>query len=431
MIFSAPLLLLAVIVLAGFLIGRAVHKDPRRLMAFSAAGAIGIFVVLAMLLTQRSSHSTVQERVGHYPAAVTAEEPSPHRPTWLTPEAKVPAQEHAWQASDLVPFKADLYPSKVSSLRAIIRRELPKSLARILPANETLGKVWVSVQSDSELEADAISAVGGALSEANISLSSISMLPPDRAASPFRAGVNEIHIGVEVLQPATTQPAAAPDGEPADGVLQVTLQGENGTVTHTASFTHAPWCEDFHRWQQTQQAGSSPRTWILATSEALSPTVEEARQQARAQAGSKLAARVLQYIPTLPDSGNTRMFNRLSHRTGWVKATADQWVNNGTLKTRSFDQQFNRPYGTLWRSALLIEAPERELKAMAQMYVEHARSQSQSWAKLAISAVALLGVILLVYLFLNAATKGYYVWSVRIGTVVLAAVGVSCILLLA
>jgi hypothetical protein len=50
------------------------------------------------------------------------------------------------------------------------------------------------------------------------------------------------------------------------------------------------------------------------------------------------------------------------------------------------------------------------------------RTVRVTWAKMLGSIAGLLALIVVVYLFLNAATKGYYAWSLRIAGVVLAGV---------
>ncbi|MHC4567597.1 MAG: hypothetical protein ACYTE3_17770, partial [Planctomycetota bacterium] len=50
-----------------------------------------------------------------------------------------------------------------------------------------------------------------------------------------------------------------------------------------------------------------------------------------------------------------------------------------------------------------------------------ARTHRLNWARMIGSVAGLLALITVAYVFLNAATKGYYTWSLRIAGVVLAA----------
>ena len=57
-----------------------------------------------------------------------------------------------------------------------------------------------------------------------------------------------------------------------------------------------------------------------------------------------------------------------------------------------------------------------------------ARARKMTWARMLLSIVGLLVLISLVYAFLNAATKGYYVWSLRIAGIVLALIAIIFLL---
>jgi len=57
-----------------------------------------------------------------------------------------------------------------------------------------------------------------------------------------------------------------------------------------------------------------------------------------------------------------------------------------------------------------------------------AQAMRSSWARMFLSVLGLLVLITVVYAFLNAATKGYYTWSLRLAGAVLAAVVVVLLL---
>ena len=86
-----------------------------------------------------------------------------------------------------------------------------------------------------------------------------------------------------------------------------------------------------------------------------------------------------------------------------------------------FTQNFDGRAGKIWRQALLIDASVGKLEELAHHKTVVARAIKWSWARMFGSIAGLLTLITVVYAFLNAATKGYYAWSLRIAGIVLAA----------
>jgi hypothetical protein len=93
-----------------------------------------------------------------------------------------------------------------------------------------------------------------------------------------------------------------------------------------------------------------------------------------------------------------------------------------------FVQRFERPYGIVYRKALLIDVSDDQITSLANQYATiawaNSRHLNQSWASL----IGLVLLIVVVYLFLNAATKGYYVWSLRLGGIAMVAAGIYTVL---
>jgi hypothetical protein len=86
-----------------------------------------------------------------------------------------------------------------------------------------------------------------------------------------------------------------------------------------------------------------------------------------------------------------------------------------------FTQSFAGRAGKIWRQALLIDASVEKLEQLASHKASVSREIKRTWAGMIGSVIGLLALITLVYAFLNAATRGYYAWSLRIAGVVLGA----------
>jgi hypothetical protein len=94
-----------------------------------------------------------------------------------------------------------------------------------------------------------------------------------------------------------------------------------------------------------------------------------------------------------------------------------------------FLQSFDGVSGRFWRHAMLIDASPEKLNRLDARMNQLASGQRMSWARMIVSAIGVLVIIVLSYLFLNMATRGYYVWSLRIAGTVLAIAGIVSIVL--
>ena len=78
---------------------------------------------------------------------------------------------------------------------------------------------------------------------------------------------------------------------------------------------------------------------------------------------------------------------------------------------------------------MLIDTSAQKLNRLGSRMAAQVRVERITWAGMILSAIGVLLVIIVAYVFLNMATKGYYVWSLRIAGMVLAVAGVISILL--
>lgn len=113
-------------------------------------------------------------------------------------------------------------------------------------------------------------------------------------------------------------------------------------------------------------------------------------------------------------------------------------LQGGDLIRDRFTQQFNRPYGTVWRTALLVDTSSdavgpivQKFNALAKAKEREACAEREALRRRIFSGVGLVALISVIYLFLNAATKGYYVWSLRVGGGLLLLAGVATVCLIA
>jgi hypothetical protein len=107
----------------------------------------------------------------------------------------------------------------------------------------------------------------------------------------------------------------------------------------------------------------------------------------------------------------------------WIKTQIKSSVSRGVgIANRRVDR-VDRPYGTLWKETLDVDSSAGAIESnFTGPYLELAQAQAQGKRKEWVSLAGLAGVIVLLYSFLNSATKGYFVWRLRaIATLVLIA----------
>jgi hypothetical protein len=117
---------------------------------------------------------------------------------------------------------------------------------------------------------------------------------------------------------------------------------------------------------------------------------------------------------------NRRIVKRPAGMRG-LKITPDDLLQANMVVDR-FVQSFDGSTSKIWRQATLIDVSQNVLKMLAKRKLAQIHTVRVTWAKMLGSMAGLIALIVVVYLFLNAATKGYYAWSLRIAGVVLAGV---------
>ena len=77
----------------------------------------------------------------------------------------------------------------------------------------------------------------------------------------------------------------------------------------------------------------------------------------------------------------------------------------------------------------MVDVSAEKLKNLAQRKAIIAQARKTGFARMLFSILGLIVLITVVYAFLNAATKGYYVWSLRIAGIVFALIVIILLLI--
>jgi len=308
------------------------------------------------------------------------------------------------------PFLADVYPSAEQAALAVAGK-VSGSVASVAPE---VGPQAPSVLVTGQAPAALLERVAGVLRQ--------------------RALVGEIRVATSAE--SSSRPAS-PEGvtcgvraDPGDeGVVQIHLSGLRGTVTESAQFLAKPWAANFARY-----ASDAPERRILAKSPPSCPSFAEAERAALADAAGQLLPLVSQAVRRGVSEGRFEPRARAlpPETPGRIEA---ELLRGGRLVVDRFPQRFDRPYGQVWRQSLLVNASPETVDSLADSVVRQAvgerSARLKTWGTLAGSVVGLIALILVAYVVLNAATKGYYVWVLRLAAGALVAGGAAVLLMLA
>jgi hypothetical protein len=218
-------------------------------------------------------------------------------------------------------------------------------------------------------------------------------------------------------RPAASNAAERADFSAAEGILEITTVAVGDEVvlpaaSHSARFVEKPWLSALAAFVADRPDGR----WVVGKTDRLRPaaTAAEAAREARAAAAEQVLPLVRARVPE--DVGR-------HHR---LRAAVEAALVDGDrLVVDRFPQQFDRPYGSLYREAVLVDASDAKLAPLVDALVRSSRERRDVRVHATLSATAILVVLYALYRVANAVTRGYFVWSLRAAAAVLAAGAVS------
>ena len=254
-----------------------------------------------------------------------------------------------------------------------------------------------------------------------------------------RCSVSEFESTYEGCDAAVRIQRAAPSTQartdaPESGRLVVSawLAEPTSSYRHrfriTANFADKRWVDDYAAF-----ASAGPHLERLV---AYSSKVTDSRHDAHQQALNAAAVRLRPYVRDYLRGQSSRQMQRFAdYPDDVLDAEIETTLRSGHLIGDRFVQRVHRPYGDVWREALLIHASAdfiasmgveatRALAARRDYIATAAGSERVWWIRTVLSIAGLIALICVMYLFLNFATKGYYVWALRGAAVVIAAAAV-------
>ena len=331
-----------------------------------------------------------------------------HRPV-VSPESSSARTEDTtaaiWLPGIEDEFEANVYPSKLSAVRSLGLR-ISEPVRQVFGGQTSPGGI---ILFQGAHDRDLVKEFGRAIAQA-IPHTKWSIEPETVAVQ-----TDEVGIRLDIMK-VQTHPApwlSESDSKITSGIIQASVLAANKQASIKADFVEKPWIEDFSGFLNTKPNSR----FIIAKSADSCMTQAEANRQAVENACAQV----------------TKMLDQVSRRLSKIPVPFTLPVNSddilkGDFILDRFVQSFKGTAGRIWRQALLIDASAEKLAELARRKVVMARARKMTWARMSLSIVGLLVLITVVYTFLNAATKGYYVWSLRVAGIVLALTAIILLL---
>ncbi len=302
-----------------------------------------------------------------------------------------------WQPGIEDEFEANVYPSKLSAVRSL-------GLRIGEPIRQLFGdQAWPSkgILFQGSHDPDVLDGLTRAIAR-KFPQTQWTIAPETVAVEPNEVG---IRLDLSALQAG---PAPWSSGDSRDeitrGTVRASVLAGNRQIGISAEFAEKPWIENFYGvWNNRPN-----RHLIIAKSTESCLTEAEANSQAMGDACNQLTQLL-------------RQTSRAQATPALPRNVASNDILERDFIVDRFAQNFDGRAGKIWRQALLIDASVGKLEQLARHKAVVARTIKWTWARMFGSVIGLLALITVVYAFLNAATKGYYAWSLRIAGIVLAA----------
>jgi hypothetical protein len=295
-------------------------------------------------------------------------------------------------------FEANIYPSKLSAVRSL-------GLHIGEPVRQVFGETTPGgfILFQGAHERGLIEEFGRAITR-TFPDTQWRIAPETVAVQP-----DEVGIRIDMVK---VQTHAAPwkrgsENEMTTGTIQATVLAADKQASVKAEFVDKPWVEDFAGYLNTRP---NSRFMIAKSSESCMSEAE-ANNQAVQSACTQIS-----------DMLGHASLRRSGVPVSFAKPVNSADILEGGFILDRFVQSFNGTAGKIWRQALLVDVSTEKLKNLAQRKAIIARVRKRHFAGMFFSIIGLIVLITVVYAFLNAATKGYYTWSLRVAGVIFALV---------
>ncbi len=329
---------------------------------------------------------------------------------------RVTPQPAIWHAGVEKEFLADVYPSRRAAVLAL-GRQVAETVIQSSLADARISREIGLLQDDHDrglltelarqiersstyesITCRVLQNIGGSQWDAD----------SDNSVTQLKLWVRLVFDDIKTVRPSWSGDSGA---EVAAGRASLKVKGPDGISSAEVRFAEKPWVESFPDFLSSNRS----RHLGLARSGDSCISRQEAHQQALGDAMMRIS-QMLRSVQKDPSIVPANM------------AVTENDLSVGGFIVDRFTQRFSGLAGPIWREAILIDTSENRLNKLAQQKITFSRAKRITWAKTGGTLVGMFALICVVYMVLNAATRGYYAWVLRIAVAVLMVVGVLVVL---
>jgi hypothetical protein len=417
----AAILIVSAIIAVAVLLGKKRKAGGVLAGVVLGAGALGVIVVLSIgLLIVVASNTTVFHANKQAPLSTQPyrgpEKPSPPEralvavPPQAPPSTGITIAGTPWTnaVEEFQDFEADVYPSIEAAAEALGRRVGTRLMETSDSSDTDKRSIYVWLDEDlGEISRDVLEAVATGLRQ---KLNGPAYVSVERPASKHAIAVG---LAVQEIQP-DQHSRWGRRTESLSGAIALRVKTPAGPFSVSTRFVDAPWVVDRTSFATQYAQGD----WLVAYSTGTHLTQDEARQSALAAASESLLPLARARINQLSASDQDNFRKQMQKNPDWLRGHISDELSSSNRVTDRFAQRFDRSYdAAIWREAVLVDAAPARIESIARSLVQGIDSkitrQRTTWS----SFVAMIMLVFGTYLFLNMATKGYYVFLLRLATV--------------
>jgi len=296
-------------------------------------------------------------------------------------------------------FKANIYPSKLSAVRSLGLR-IAEPVMQVFGESSPNSIIVFKGAHDLGLIEEFSRAIADAFPDAKRTIA-----PETVAVKP-----DEVGIRLDIIK-VHTYPVpwlSKSEKEMTSGTIQASVLAGDRQASMSAEFVDKHWIDNLAGFLTTNGIDG---VFIVAKSADSCMTEAEANNQALKNACTQVA-----------DMLGRNFQQQRGMPVSFVKPVNSTDILEGSFILDRFVQSFEGATGKIWREALLLDVSPEKLKNLAHRKAIIATVRKKHFASMFFSVLGLIVLITVVYAFLNAATKGYYTWSLRIAGAVFALV---------
>lgn len=202
--------------------------------------------------------------------------------------------------------------------------------------------------------------------------------------------------------------------------IPATQTGNDWSLRTFSDATDAPTTQISQLWVDDWQAylNSTNFRGFRAESSDVSVTELESRGQAIHHASEVLMQSLA------GDSRIRQLMRNTSANREMIRQQIEFAIQSGSVIVSQCVRTTEKSYGTLWKTYLLIDTSPAKLDPLVRQLTQQLAVHRKEKLTAAASIGATMLVVLLLYAFLNTVTKGYFIWRLRAGVILVLIAGV-------